>query len=170
MSVAGEAQGRQATALTNASTVGRSYQKVRRLSLKTSIVLGAILWTIGLFTIAGIFHDMVDGPVFGGHHWSSVLRHVPFGIVIVASSCMVFGLLLVRRWMLPINQLRSRLVAVHKGIENRVLGSYPTEVQPLVDDLNALREPVIYDCFSGAFSILNEFSCWIHAAFIHGRY
>src|SRR4029079_16664412 len=32
----------------------------------------------------------------------------------------------------------TRLAAVHDGRDSRVGGSYPTEVQPLVDDLNAL--------------------------------
>jgi signal transduction histidine kinase len=53
---------------------------------------------------------------------------------------MLFGFLLVRRGMSPINQLRDRLTAVHKGVASRVGGDYPAEVQPLVDDLNALLE------------------------------
>jgi signal transduction histidine kinase len=35
-------------------------------------------------------------------------------------------------------ELRKRLAAVHDGRESRVGGAYPSEVQPLVDDLNAL--------------------------------
>jgi len=138
MSEAHASPARSASAIARSLKLGRSHQTMKRLSLKASIVFGAILWTIGLFTIAGIFHDTLHGTVPEDPHWSFLLLRVPLGIVIVASACMVFGLLLVRRWMLPINQLRSRLVAVHKGIDNRVLGSYPTEVQPLVDDLNAL--------------------------------
>jgi signal transduction histidine kinase len=37
-----------------------------------------------------------------------------------------------------VTQLRTRLAAVHKGDDRRVGGTYPSEVQPLVDDLNAL--------------------------------
>jgi len=40
----------------------------------------------------------------------------------------------------PSISLRNRLAAVHKGVDVRVGGSYPAEVQPLVDELNALLE------------------------------
>jgi len=109
------------------------------LSLKTRILLGAILWTIGLFTIAGVFLHFVF------HHPSAqvvshgMFRHAP-ATALVAVLCMLFGFLQVRRGMSPINELRNRLTAVHKGIDARVVGSYPAEVQPLVDDLNALLE------------------------------
>ncbi|MEW6732329.1 MAG: sensor histidine kinase [Acidobacteriota bacterium] len=53
---------------------------------------------------------------------------------------MLLGLLQVQRGMSPINQLRSRLTAVHKGANTRLGGNYPAEVQPLVDDLNVLLE------------------------------
>src|SRR5205085_7636178 len=38
------------------------------------------------------------------------------------------------------NNLRQRLAAVHSGVTPRVEGSYPAEVQPLVDDVNALLD------------------------------
>jgi hypothetical protein len=40
----------------------------------------------------------------------------------------------------PIDQLRNRLAAVHKGVDARVGGTYPAEVQPVVDELNALLD------------------------------
>ena len=40
----------------------------------------------------------------------------------------------------PINDLRQRLVAVRQGRARRLEGDYPSEVQPLVDDLNALLD------------------------------
>jgi len=109
------------------------------LSLKTRILLGAILWTIGLFTITiFIFHTVLPPPsVHGVFLWT-----VHFGpaLAMVAALCMLFGFLLVRRGMSPINQLRNRLTAVRKGAAPRMGGNYPAEVQPLVDDLNALLE------------------------------
>src|SRR5262245_17406126 len=62
------------------------------------------------------------------------------GMALAAALSMLFGFLQVRRGLSPINQLRDRLSAVHKGVAARVSGSYPAEVQPLVDDLNALLE------------------------------
>jgi signal transduction histidine kinase len=109
------------------------------LSLKARILLGAVLWTVGLFTIAGIFLHFVLTPpsVHGVFHWT--VRYGP-AMALVAALCMLFGILQVRRGLSPINQLRNRLTAVHKGVAARVGGSYPAEVQPLVDDLNALLE------------------------------
>ena len=125
------------------------------LSLKARILLGAIFWTIGLLMIAGVYlnlrHD--TAPVifqhrsaaagaerhFGLRVFHSTFQHAP-AMALVAVLCMLFGFLQVRRGMSPINQLRNRLAAVHKGIAARVEGSYPSEVQPLVDDLNALIE------------------------------
>jgi signal transduction histidine kinase len=59
---------------------------------------------------------------------------------LLAAGCMFVGFLQVRRGMSPINQLRERLATVHRGIAARVSGRYPTEIQPLVDDLNVLLE------------------------------
>jgi len=110
------------------------------LSLKARILLGALLWTIGLFTIAGVFLHFVmfphpsDPPVF-----HSTAPHAAT-TALVAVLCMLFGFLQVRRGISPINQLRNRLAAVHQGVDARVGGSYPAEVQPLVDGLNALLD------------------------------
>jgi signal transduction histidine kinase len=129
---------------------------MRLVSLKARILLGAVLWTIGLFTIAIIFlnlwHDRSKWMLLhrqiveAGEERNLVLRvlhstpHGSAGMAVVAGLCMYFGFLQVRRGMSPINQLRNRLVAVHKGVDVRVGGSYPAEVQPLVDELNALLE------------------------------
>ncbi len=109
------------------------------LSLKARILLGAILWTIGLFTIAVfILHFALPPPsAHGVFQW--LFRYGP-AMALVAALCMLLGFLQVRRGLSPINQLRDRLAAVHKGVAARVGGSYPAEVQPLVDDLNALLE------------------------------
>jgi signal transduction histidine kinase len=109
------------------------------LSLKARILLGAILWTIGLLTIAVFILHFALPPrsAHGAFLW--LFRYGP-AMALVAALCMLFGFLQVRRGLSPINQLRDRLTAVHKGVAPRVGGSYPAEVQPLVDDLNALLE------------------------------
>jgi signal transduction histidine kinase len=112
---------------------------MNHLSLKARILFGALLWTIGLFAIAFLFlHFTLPPPsAHGVFRWAS--RYGPTA-ALAASLCMLFGFLQVRRGLLPINELRNRLTAVHKGVAARVGGSYPAEVQPLVDDLNALLE------------------------------
>jgi signal transduction histidine kinase len=119
------------------------------LSLKARILLGAILWTIGLFTIAGVvLHFLLhhpSGDAVSHHPSGDVLSHwislrYASAAALVGVLLMLLGFLQVRRGMSPINQLRNRLAAVHKGAESRVGGRYPAEVQPLVDDLNALLD------------------------------
>jgi signal transduction histidine kinase len=51
---------------------------------------------------------------------------------------MAAGVFQVRRGLSGITQLRGRLGAVHDGRDKRVDGRFVPEVQPLVDDLNAL--------------------------------
>jgi signal transduction histidine kinase len=119
------------------------------LSLKTRILLGAILWTIGLFAITGVLLHVVTFDQSSAHvaahssartvsYWT-FFRHAP-AAALVGVLFMLFGFLQVRRGMSPINELRYRLAAVHKGVDARVGGSYPAEVKPLVDDLNILLD------------------------------
>ena len=58
-----------------------------------------------------------------------------FGIAVVT---LVLGFAVVRGGLVPFNDMRRRLADVQKGTERQLRGDYPAEVQPLVDDLNAL--------------------------------
>jgi signal transduction histidine kinase len=105
-------------------------------SLRARFVIGSVLWTVGLLVLAqGAF--MLAMQYFPPHlivvrHWTLLLT---FALVF-----MVGGLLQVGRGLSPINQLRRRLVELREGGPQRLDGRYPSEVQPLVDDLNALLE------------------------------
>lgn len=113
---------------------------MRRLSLRGSVMLGAVLWTAGLFALAGmalnfaVFRHPEAPRIF-----HSTFHHSP-PVVFFALVCMLLGLLQVRRGLSPLNRLRTRLADVHAGREPRVSGRYPAEVQPLVDDLNVLLD------------------------------
>ena len=109
-------------------------------SLRARVLLGAALWTIGLFAVSGaimtqiMFHHPRAPAFFHG-----VFAHVT-AVSILALLCMIAGLSQVRRGLSPVNRLRERLAAVHQGQDRRVEGTYPAEVQPLVNDLNALLD------------------------------
>jgi len=60
--------------------------------------------------------------------------------VIVGAVLMVGGILGVRQGLQPFKRLREKLSAVRAGEDRRVDGQYPTEVQPLIDELNALLD------------------------------
>jgi signal transduction histidine kinase len=113
---------------------------MRLVSLKARILFGATLWTIGHFIIvAVIFLNL-------GAESSFVMRALhstpqrSAATAVIAGLCMYVGFRQVRRGISPINQLRNRLAAMHKGVDPRVIGAYPAEVQPLVDELNALLD------------------------------
>ena len=103
-------------------------------SLRGRLLLGAILWTAGLLAISTV---MVPLSVRFRHVLMVVHDHGPLSAVI-AVACMVIGVAVTRRALGPIDNIRRRLSDVQKGVERRLHGSYPAEVQPLVDDLNAL--------------------------------
>ncbi len=111
-------------------------------SLRSRILLGAVLWTVGLFgatvmvTTAVILHRPHDAIVL---HWTA-MYHGGLVLGAVVAVCILAGIAYVRSGLSPIDRLRGRLSAVRGGAEQRVGGEYPTEVQPLVDDLNALLE------------------------------
>ena len=110
-------------------------------SLRSRLLIGAVLWTVGLVAI-GV---LVVGVILMSHpgyprafHVSAHTHRVV--LTMVAVLCMIVGLWQVRQGLNPIEQLRRRLAAVRDGHSRRVDGAYPSEVQPLVDDLNLLLE------------------------------
>jgi len=110
------------------------------LSLRARVLLGAALWTVGLFVMTG---HLATAAVL---YYPSTPRilHRLFAHAVAASTiaalCMLAGLWQVRRGLQPINRLRARLASVRRGGDRRVSGTYPAEVQPLVEDLNALLD------------------------------
>ena len=115
------------------------------LSLRSQLLFGAILWTVGLFVVAIASMALVwvylpAMPFLGRtgtiHYWV----HHTGPLFAVAVIFMAAGLFRVRRGLSGITQLRDRLGAVHNGRDARVEGQYVPEVQPLVDDLNALLD------------------------------
>jgi signal transduction histidine kinase len=110
-------------------------------SLRSRLLLGALFWTLGLFIAALLIATAIlvrHGTWPRILHGSAYLYgHEYFVITILLA---VGGLLAVRSGLSPITQLRARLASVHAGRERRLDGKYPAEVQPLVNDLNALLD------------------------------
>jgi signal transduction histidine kinase len=116
------------------------------LSLRTRVLFGAVLWTFGLVLlsfviIAHVFQHAPDMPFLGRR--GSI--HIIWGshatlIICTTIIALIGGAYQVRRGLAGVTQLRASLAAMHEGSERRVDGTYVPEVQPLVDDLNALLE------------------------------
>ena len=109
-------------------------------SLRSRLLLAAFLWMAALFITAGVT------LTFAMIHHSNVpiTFHRVFqysGPWLACTIVLLFwGLFAVRRGFAPIDRLRARLMNIRDGSAKRIDGAYPTEVQPLVDDLNALLE------------------------------
>ena len=101
-------------------------------SLRSRLLIGSILWTGGLLSISHLLFILV----LRSH--SAVFRVNPHMMLFVGGALMVAGVLYLRSGVSRIEQLRVRLADVREGRSERVEGSYPSEVQPLVNDLNAL--------------------------------
>jgi signal transduction histidine kinase len=104
-------------------------------SLRARFIVGSVLWTLGLLAISHmLFVALVEylPNMLAIRHWVV--------LSVVALAFMLGGLSQVRRGLSPINQLRARLASVREGRAPRIEGDYPTEVQPLVADLNALLD------------------------------
>jgi signal transduction histidine kinase len=103
-------------------------------SFRSRLIWGTLLALIGLLALVTLFalHAYRFPRQF-------ILAHtILFGSVAVAF--VLGGLLQIRKGLSEFNQLRARLSEVHEGTKRRIDGSYPAEVQPLVDDLNALLD------------------------------
>jgi len=104
-------------------------------SLRSRLVVGALLWTAGL-TLVVHFSSLAII-----RHFAHAMWHVHFALMtIVALGLLAAALVQVRSGLDPLHRVRQRLAAVREGRERRMGGDYPSEVQPLVDDLNALLD------------------------------
>ena len=111
------------------------------LSLRARVVLGALFWTMGLLIVASAV--LVAAIERHGGFRDFLVVHDVFKqplVLLLAAGAMAAGVYQVRLGLRGIAQLRARLGAVHGGAQRRIEGRYVPEVQPLVDDLNALLD------------------------------
>jgi signal transduction histidine kinase len=110
------------------------------LSLRARILLGAIFWMTALFVAAGmVLTHMMAQSTRAPFFFHRVFQHMDIlGVLIVI--CLGVGMWMVRRGLSSFDELRTQLVAVKEGKVRRLEGAYPSEVQPLINDLNSLLE------------------------------
>jgi signal transduction histidine kinase len=102
-------------------------------SLRSRLTTFLLIW--GAFLIGFLV-------LAGAMHLSLLTRwrlHLAFpilsGLLFVG-----FGVMVVRRGLSPFRIMRERLADVRQGRSARLVGEYPSEVSPLVHDLNALLD------------------------------
>jgi signal transduction histidine kinase len=108
-------------------------------SLRGRLLAGAVFWTVGLFGLAIVMWHVTLGNRHPPHLIRLIFEHAAL-VAALCAGCLVAGLLQVRRGWSPINQLRVRLASLDAGSARRLDGEYPSEVAPLVGDLNALLD------------------------------
>jgi signal transduction histidine kinase len=75
------------------------------------------------------------------HHFRGQPLVAHWSLLSLLAVCLVVaGLVQLRSGVSPLSHLRERLAAVRDGRVQRLEGSYPAEVEPLVQDLNALLD------------------------------
>ena len=111
------------------------------LSLRARLLTAAILFTVGLFIGAVVLATVM---MFHYPSWPRIMHGMadvhaaPATYIVII--LLVAGVVMVRSSLTSLKQLRAALAEVHAGRETAVPGSYPGEIQPLVDDLNALLD------------------------------
>jgi len=105
-------------------------------SLRTRLIAGALVWMTAVLiaVIAGVVKLTRNHPEIATRH----ATHITMGIL--ALAFLLGGWFLVQRAVAPFRTLRTGLSSVREGRSQRIEGDYPTEVQPLVNDLNAMLE------------------------------
>ena len=106
-------------------------------SLRARLFAGAIGWMLAVFVaVTALLIEIgrnhpelaLPGPTY----------HAAMALFFGAFS--VGGLFLVHRAVAPLRRLRASLSAVREGRSQRIEGDHPSEVKPLVDELNGLLE------------------------------
>lgn len=111
-------------------------------SFRTRLLIGSVLWTAGVVLVLSVL--LVT--FFATHPQPHVATFTHFIAVPLAVSgavglaSLVAGGLVIRSGLAAMEQLRRRLGDVHTGAARRLEGHFPTEVEPLVADLNALLD------------------------------
>jgi len=113
-------------------------------TLRARVLVGAVLWTVGLVAVIGIAYPwyVTRGrshpvQVIAIIHSAGMAFHT-VALLAAAIACMILGLSVVKKAFSPLDALRHRLAEVRRGKESSIGGSYPAEIQPLIDELNAL--------------------------------
>jgi signal transduction histidine kinase len=109
-------------------------------SLRGRLLLSSLLWTVGLLFVSAVPFTLLmeQSRLHVAMHLHRFVQS-PF-VIIPAAFCMIAGLVVARGGLASVDKLRNRLNGLRAGRERRMDGAYPAEVQPLVDDLNALLD------------------------------
>lgn len=104
-------------------------------SLRARVILASVLWTGGLLALMHLLSLWVMHALPGSGGEDAALAGTAIGTVLMAA-----GGALAWRSLSPLRDLEDKVVAVTRGAASRVAGTYPAEVQPVIDRLNQMLE------------------------------
>lgn len=105
-------------------------------SFRARLFAGAFVWMIAVLVAVSVLVIRITRS-FPAHREP---RTYFAAMGIIAIAFLLGGWILVRSAVTPFRDLRSGLLAVRNGQSQRIAGRYPAEVQPLVNELNAMLE------------------------------
>jgi signal transduction histidine kinase len=104
-------------------------------SFRARILLGTTLWSFGLTPILHVLFLVVHRQLH------RELDPLSVRILLISGTvCILAGIWQFRAALVPFGRLRQELSRLQDGSAERIEGKYPSEVQPLVNDLNSLLE------------------------------
>jgi len=104
-------------------------------SLRSRLILASLLWTLGLLALMHMLSLMLLHVLPGMGTSSQATAPVIAGLIFMGS-----GLVVLRQSLKSVLRLRTKLTAIRADQDRRMDGAYPSEIQPLIEDLNALLE------------------------------
>ncbi|MCC6537107.1 MAG: sensor histidine kinase [Bryobacterales bacterium] len=103
-------------------------------TLRSRLIVASLLWTAGLLALMHMM-SIALMRVFPG-----MMRLGHAGPTLAGVAMLIAGAWAARASLAPLRGLREKVQAVRSGEATRIGGEYPEEVQPLIDNLNALLE------------------------------
>jgi len=111
----------------------RSLRVILR-SLRARIILGALLWNVGLF----VFMNVVTKVAARTFHSTGGFENLVMSLI--ATSCVIGSLLLVGGGLRRLDAVQRRVLALRGSDGERLEAGGLTEIEPLVRDMNELLD------------------------------
>jgi signal transduction histidine kinase len=104
-------------------------------SLRSRVIVASVLWTGGLLAFMHLLSPMVIHVLPGARDEHAAIMGTSIGTVL-----MLAGGYVAWRSIAPLRNLDAKVLAVTNGQASRIEGSYPSEVQPVIDRLNVMLD------------------------------
>jgi signal transduction histidine kinase len=110
-------------------------------SLRRRIRTGTVLWMFGLIWLTGAVFTLLVEHFPGALHFTRVHGFIRGPVMVtLATIALIVGTTIIRRGLTKIDALRADLANLDRSPNRRLEGEFPSEIQPLVDDLNSLLD------------------------------